>query len=400
MIYYKGVREEISNLEDFIYIGTNINKYGKRISYDFEKRFTSLENPNEFYDYLAGLRSSNPFGYEIEITSMDKRRSVFNLGIDIKKNVNIEFDYDIIYTKVKDINGYEYAKELKTGLIFPLYNSKNYMTHIYLTSYPTYERDKDDANNSIYSLYLCTKEINPTILKSGVVVYGDKIATQNDIEDYDVDLDDLTYDYKENVFNNLQLQKEVNLNQSEEMSIISHIVYYLSLIKNINEDDYKVLNEKYRFILDNYENKNNNITLNIDDLNRLKRSVEFIYLFNRNNKSGIYKKLKENINNSNDESSINEVDYLYELFLENKDYFTLKEQDELLKYFSIFYILFIKNTRVDFDSIINTYFSDLKFYILSLINSSNKNNISNPKDVYDLINNEEMYEEIKLLLGK
>jgi len=289
----------------------------------------------------------------------------------------------IIYEIVEDKEGNKYAKEILTGLLFPLgkYYDRNYFYSI--------------VNDEI------TKEVtytNYNLARFRTIVKQDGVASINEIDTYINDKGTTTYGknfksnlkslYNENVFN-----KEIILKETEELEkqddatiLMEDIEYIINLLKVKNIELYNKYYSEYRKL---YIGKNtNNIYIpKKRDFSNLLSKIKLSLLINDNKCNNITEFLDiaiENyfnklINNKKIETNISliDLDNFTDMFLKSKENYIVTEQREILKKINLLYILSIKYNinNIDSTNLVNSYFKEnIKTTILN-INELSENNI-------------------------
>jgi len=405
MIYFKGSIIDIKKIYNYYELGLNLDGYREYIDDNYRRRFNNVNvavSYGNFNKMLKNFRLDN----NQTIVEIDSESYIANRLKDMKYELDFNArSYlskgvkDIIFSIVKDKDGYEYAKEINTGLLFPLFKKSNYTYAYYLTKYTS--ESLSDINSDQYSLVIGPVLNNPNIARGTSVVLLDKVASKNDINEYKEATSTIKYYADNNVFHDGIKFKEEKIEISEEVKLLGEIDYLLNNLKNTNELEYNNFSKKYKYILDNYDDKELNVPLSINDLRRIRDDLKFVILFEVNKEDGylgLFEYSKNNILDNSDKpfSKIYEIDYLYELFNNNRNYYSLEEQNKILKKFSELYILIIKNNDLDETSIISSHFEDLKYYIASLINYESY--YLNEIDSLDLI--KKINKNNTLILGK
>jgi len=276
----------------------------------------------------------------------------------------------IIFEIVEDTDGYFYAKELITGLLFPL--NKNPKIDYYFN----YDNDKILSKVLTYT--------NNNLARFYHLVYLTEVATKNDINNYLYNNKNASKKdpystfkttvetkYNENVFNKEIVLKEYPKEKQNELTkIIEDIEYLLNLLKKQNLELYKQSNNDYLSIL----NKNKHSLVYCEpskkDLLNILSTIKLNLLITENECTDIFKYLNNIIENYNikiinKEISVNDInikdlDSFSEMFLISKNNYTIEEQRDILKKIALLYLLVVKHNidNINIDNLEQSYFKD------------------------------------------
>lgn len=406
MIYYKGNVVSTGDITGYYKIGKNI--YSQKYS-DFNSEFVNRCNPIDFITFKNFLIKLGKVydGYSKVIID-----DPILINIFIRTKIFIDADnlfeysrfddfndidgYEIIYTKVVDSEGRVFAREIKTGVIFPLFNDSSFKTNYYLITF----------DNNECSLRMEVGINDEFIKRADHIVVEDKVANKNEVEEYldgfyseyghDLDEETIIYDADSNVFAGPIVEKEEkDYSLNPENNYTGQIRYYLSCLKNISPQEYEQFNNDFEYLVNSYEEKDLNIPITLGDLESMLSRIKFACLFNKNNDRGIstsvIKVYEDSINRIKGldskfkEFSISKLDSLYELFISNSGTMNLKDQDEVLKNFAYAYVLKIKEFGLNESDLASTHFNDLKYYAMTISNDRTLVNLVG-NDVIDIVN--------------
>ena len=418
MAYYKG---------KFFY--TNDLKYKYFEEYIAKTKYRySFDDANDIEFYANGFKIKKMLKsdiYEAAIIKDYKFRKelieclndVFSYNIkNLYSDIMSANEFDIIYEIVKDNNGNLFAKELYTGLLFPILSRNNYFIDYQI------KKVTDDS----YKFYLKGfSSVNfDSLYKCNIFIAGNKIADQNEVEKYQNRfnkgfrkvkkkqdyIEYIKYLYNKNVFkenfnyNDYKEKKEVvKINQSIETSLMEDIDYSLMNLKDINEELYIDYKKRFDILL------TKNITK--ENLALLLGEIEFSLIFGKRNVDDILefltnlkKEYLDNFLNGKDkktELDIRKLDKINELFLCIKDKYSLKNQRDVLRNIAFLYLMEVYENKdlLTEEELSNSYFSThlktiiiwIKLLIDDNIIESNYlislNEELNVKMIFDLIKN-------------
>ena len=314
----------------------------------------------------------------------------------------------IIYEIIVDEEGNKYGKELFTGLLFPLainpkieyfYNTNNMWT---LSLKQTYT----DDNMARFEYILSIDEVASL---NTVNKFKDIQKNKKNFEVYISTIKEL---YNENVFKKQIIEKETEPLKEQNIltKLMEEIEYLLQLLKQYNVDSYNKLLLEYKKLL----NDNNDSLVATDpskkELQNFLANVKLSLLVSENKKDNLSEYLTDATVNyfnrmstnelSNQDLNINDIDILTEMFLTNKDNYTVVDQRNILIKFSMLYLLVTKANinNINIEDLKESYFfKNLKTIILCMFALCENGIITTPIDITsnDNITIESVIEVIK-----
>ena len=387
--YYKGTinyADEIVSINEDLCEGCPYHDYGKISSKIRNSKISQLD-----YDYRhqmvdeIGLlgRQLNKKGDTLEIT--DKQIIEF-LNIAFQKTsipvIDDEYEFRIIFELITTEEGEKYAKELHTGLIFPIIQDKNITIK--------YRMKKTRDYSQFYDKKIILKlEHMPkfeALNKCGCFIQDVQVADNNEVENYLTRFDEgfgrnrrkrifvetVETSYKKNVFNQEIKQKEIKpvelIEQSRITTLMENIEFLLRKLNKINPILAKEYAEEYESILNAGTEDLTLKPLNIETLAQLETQIELSLMFTKSNNKSISEYLEhlknqylENfITDKKEKTKINidELDKINELFLKSKDEYSALEQRRILKNLSFIYLLEVKENQdeIELERLKNSYF--------------------------------------------
>ena len=330
-----------------------------------EKKYLKIED-NEIIKYLNNLYK------ELNKDVVTHINNVSNIYGDVTQ---------IVYELLKDKDGNLFGKELYTGKLFPIYNSK------------CEKYDYQIIINYNDNKYFFELEIIPTIevsslFKCNCFIVGHQVADLNDFNKYinmfrgrrlfkkhenkeiEKYKNNIIKYSQSNVFkeDNIEKKEIVKVKQSIETTLMEDVEYFLMNLKNINKDLYLEYKDKY----DNLLSKE----INREELALFLGEIEFISLFKKRNIEGILEyinNLKEeylnnfiNKNNIKTDIDLKKIDKITELFLRIKDRFSLLNQREVLKNLAFLYLMEVYENIdiITIEELNDSYFNyNRKYYV-------------------------------------
>lgn len=423
-IYYSG---KILNLNNLLTIDVDIgdlydlNFRGHSKSADlFLSYFDTIET-NKKKKFLKEMRDKYE-NNKIKLSSLEFSEEMSKINGLIEDNYNYK-STKVIFEIITSESGDLYAKELLTGLLFPIvtFNKveyrlslRNFMAH--------YEFKLRPIINSFENLNLCES-----------IIFNYKVANINEIGEYKNRFDgtfkknnkkrfikQITTQYNKNIFNSeIKEKEETKKNKIEKDKItlkLENIEYLLAKLKRKHNDMYVTFFNEYNELI-NSENKSLTLTpVTLENLTLLEGKIEFYLNYSKNNSNNISSLLNDlkneylkNFKNNKDEITkltITKIDKIYELFLKTRTEYLLKDQTKILKDIAFLYIMeTIEDNDIKVTDLENGYFNDnLKYImmtIMSLIDDGViKDNIEidlddelNIYNVYNIIKNIEFQKE-------
>ena len=386
--YYKGTL--VSEIEPAnIKIGNIVDIGGYRFdvnpgSINLSKlRYDDKDNIKDFIQKNYGLISYYDSGIELP----QKINSIID-RILLEPDIYANYEYQqIIYEKIEDIHGNFYAKELISGLIFPIYNNEQAQT-----------KYKLKKTNGIYIVgeYQLTmqKNYNPKSMKKCYCMIGhEEIADNNEVSSYQSMFDkgigkrrkkekfiaSIKELFNKNVFKEeikpkkeeIKIEKQT---QSVGTTVMENIEYLLTKLSKINKDVYNEYKRQYESIIDN-EN------FVITELASFEGKLEFYLMFNKKGIDNIIEYLEslkiEYLENNLNEYDINtsisldDIDKIEELFLKSKNEYSLTSQRKILKDIAFIYLMEVYENidNIPIELLRRSYFSSNLKTILIVIES-------------------------------
>ena len=290
---------------------------------------------------------------------------------------------NIIYEIVEDKDGNKYAKEIITGLIFPLgkYYDRTYFYSIF---------SEEIIKEVTYT--------NNNLARFRAIVKQEGVASINEIDTYVSNQGASSYgkNFKSNLkslFNENVFNKEIILKEKEELEsqddttiLMEDIEYILNLLKIKNIELYnKYYNEYQKLYIG--KNTNNIYIPKKRDFSNLLSKIKLSLLINDNKCNNIIEFLdivtqnyfNKLVNREKNESKINliDLDNFTDMFLKSKDDYTIIDQRIILKKLSLLYVLVIKDNinNVNSSNLENSYFKENIKSIILNINELSENNI-------------------------
>ena len=230
MIYYKGSINEYESIKNFLMItdslaySVNNRVYSDDFSYIINN-IMDYSDQMRFLRLLKNLYDRNSFDKELLI---EEKSDIYNyfksMGFKLRIKKDDSYLLDIIYSKVTDIKGRTYARELKTGLLFPLYDENNISFDYYVTKYIDENYGINKNNHGTCSLLIKPRVLNDNIAKVSNIIISNGVASLNDIEEYeeDVDIDYIIESSKDNVFID-EIEERKEIIKDEKIDLIGNI---------------------------------------------------------------------------------------------------------------------------------------------------------------------------------
>lgn len=370
-LYYKGmlinpsVESDTNVICNYRITGNSVDitltkELNRRLSNDYDmdnfKRSLSLNLRNAiYYDDMAEFDSDfddNVFTFVVShLFSYDLFTYFYN------SNCNYLIK-EIIYEIVEDENKNQYGRELKTGLLFPLFNKDNFNS-----SSCIYRRK--DVGKGYYELSVNTKpKITMECMGSvSAAILNNRYASSEDIESYSVSKELIEKYYKKNVFKRkVNIIEKPDIDISEEIRLINNINFYLELLKDISEEKYNELNAEYNSILSFYNDKSLNNIVDKSNLIKLLNDIKFyVYFYVDGSNYPALDKLKNDKN-----YTLNDLDNLLDVFLTHADIVPMINEKEIIDYLCELFIILVNQDNKSY-SYKTTKFNELKRNILSVL---------------------------------
>jgi len=278
--------------------------------------------------------------------------------------------HTIIYEQIEDEHGNLYAKELLTGLLFPL--------TIDINSHTNYLYNNDGYNKQIKQIQDYEYD---TMAKTKYAVVFNQVASKNMIDEYKRKIllrGKIKKLYNENVFQKEIVKKKEKVLevQNEHTKLMEDIELLLQLLKKQNPKAYSKLKEEYKKIKNGKDDTLVAIEPTIEDFKRLVSKIKLYSVVDEdlpNYLSNIiedyYVKMVNNELNNKD-LSINDLDNITEMFLISKDDYEIKIQRHIIKKICILYLFVIKSNinNINVNKLNESYFKDnLKTILLHIL---------------------------------
>lgn len=381
----------IDEFEKYVNLG-ELNRITIGIDFgDFDYLKKSLRN----YDgIVAGIDDSKT------ISILDKTKNLFFKSRTVKARV--------IYEIITDQKGKKYGKELLTGFIFPL--PINRETKYYYGIDRVHTLKKID----IYS--------DDNVARFKYILTLDEVASINAVnemknlhlkpKDYNAYIDNLKYLFNENVFKNqiIEKQPEPLQEQNELTKIMEDIEFLLIILKRNNIELYNKHLEEYKNIKNSDEKDLVKSEPTKKELSTLLSSIKLSVLICEENCNNIldylnivtqkyFEKMQSNGLNNQD-LNINDLDNITEMFLKDKDAYSIQVQRDVLKRLSLLYLFVVKSNidKINIEGLNESYFKDnLKTILLSILTLNEVQIIKNAPNVNfdDNVTVESIFDMIK-----
>ena len=385
MPYYKGLIASASDA-----IQTRQFLLGKIIPGDYSYIYIRLANNKKLNLYGGFLNKDNKFkSYFVRLEDVYEEcqsKEIIDYLDEITSSEKIYFqaaNKEIIYEKIKAEDGNEYAKELLTGLYFPIYDES--------MNEKKYYCKKTNLTNSIY-VRMNNLIIVPNMDKCESIITEERVADNNEVLSYKEQFNkgsarnkkevsfkkEIEQLYNKNVFKKelkfKQEEKVVKQKQSLETTMMENIEYLLQKLSSIDMDLYSEYLNQYNCILSNSD-------FTYMNLASLEGELEFHLMMGKTNAEDIIKYLENlkieyleeflNDKQMSKDLSIKDIDHLEDIVLKTKDKYSLVTQRKVLKDLAFLYFLEVYKNKdflneSDFD---NSYFADNLKTILIIIKS-------------------------------
>ncbi|MGM9877489.1 MAG: hypothetical protein ACI33S_02460 [Bacilli bacterium] len=300
------------------------------------------------------------FNYGFDLQGKDEFNEIMRGFLDISSNAQVVNEgkfVKIVYEEIVRDDGIVYAKEISTGLIFPI-------------GYKKYMEAESIWRNSNLNYYTNLVFKFPGMLKVETFVYDDHIvADYNTVEKYlkkHLNKDEMIKLYKNNVFDGEFKEKEKLEVISEELSTIADIEYYLTILKEKNEDLYNKRKEYFDEMLNNFNVEGSNALIGLPKIKSFKKKLIFDILFrNITDDDNVLKKSIDDFLNGKSDLDFDNIDYLCDIFLHYQNEIDIKNGINILSDFAKLYLLFVLNNDIDQSKLENSHFKDLLSFIVT-----------------------------------
>ena len=372
--YYVGYIVKQTKIENNIDLGQS--DYAGYFNSNFKKLLKNLSNSDiscisNYINEHREIIASRPL--LIEDYNIIKWFNSLDFDLNLKYKSNYGDVTRIIYSVEYDEKGNVFAKEYKTGLLFPLYTTSSFNRNYYITSYIS-------RFNVVYNFKIQDSIKNDCFHKVGSIVLFESKASMNDIRNYNINKTSISNLYGENSFaEEVILKEDEDVKQTEEMKTIVAIKGAMHYVEQIDTEKYKQLNDEYMFLLKNYENEEANAIIDIKNLSNFYDKVNYALYFRKVEESYtyldiVYNQILDKINGKGTATqSLNDIDYLYELFLKYGKDLPLIEQDSILMKFSDLYVAKIKEEPLSSEEIMESHFTDFINYVAFIKSYSGEN---------------------------
>lgn len=365
-------------------------KYNSKIQYVLDD-----EDLGTIKDFIIEAENSNGFAID-RIDADDEINEIIKNGYDFV------FDYEtfqgyrkttlypqIIFEKVFSTDGECFAREIKTGFLFPIYDETNFdVVECYIS------KKSSDYSDDAYSIVAQPKINMVGVLRSEASVIVGGIATISDVESYTSNEKRIEELYKKNAFGKEVVIKEQENTPIDKLTnIIQDINYMISLLSSIDNELGDYFKDYFDKLLESYGNLELNSIVNYDTLVNFYEEVYFNYMFSRKRKN-VFSKLasmKDNI-------SFSEMCNLFNIYLKFKDKLNLKEQKDIMNSFCVLLVIKIHDGEIDESEYYSSIFSSLNRNILAVYSGMGNYVLDiNEKDAFEVIKKNQ---NNKLILGK
>lgn len=391
--YYKGkiiLTKDIKSMDNEMKIGYAYNSRYELInasSYPVNDRlylYDVFRNLEKIRDYMFKIEESTKLALILNEKYKEEYETFY-----LKRNYQ---SLNIIYEPVKGNDGIIYAKELYSGLIFPVFRIEDSNIKKYL---------RYESVNKDFFLQIKREFKFPLIEKLASGILNEEVCDRNELDLY-------LKKFEKGIFKNRNkqkfletLKKLANSNvfkdefkvqekekkqevkrekQSTASSLIVNIEYLLSILKTSNQDLYNTYKNEYENLL-----KNPNLTYHV--LAIFEGKLEFSLYFKQGEVTDILEYLtnlkKEYLSSlligkdSKTEFSFKKLNKINELFLKNKEKYNLLNQREVLRNLAFIYVLEVYENKDIFtlDELENSYFADNLKSIVTCIKSMQELNL-------------------------
>lgn len=323
------------------------------------------------------------------------------------------YRFDLIYEPFKSFDGRSYAKELITGLIFPVINISEFDVSykLCLLNDTNYYSEREFALESSYALSIDDLD------KCGSFICNTSVADINEVEEYlhrydkgfgrnrkkQTHIDTVTTLFKKNVFNReIKQTTQKKETQNDITLLMENIEFLLRKLKTINPSSYKDLESEYNEILS--ENTNTKTEIDIDKLKELESRIKLSLVFQNQNINEYLETTRiEYIRSFTSKSkspniSLDDLDRITELFLKTKNNYSIIEQRKILRNIASLYFFEVKESIsvISKERLERSYFVDNIKSILICIESLNELGFININlNIYDDLTLDNLLEIIR-----
>ena len=212
-----------------------------------------------------------------------------------------------------------------------------------------------------------------------------------------------------NFVNDILLKERISeSNLTKEMQELEFLLYKL---KTIAPNDYDILSHEYHDIINNENTQLNINPLSINTIVSLQNRARIAFFCHGGdskrileylrNQTGIYLEKYKNQESCKTEISITDLDRLCTYFLNEKNNYSYKEQNEILKHLALLYFFEIYENRdiINSNDLINSYACDNIKRMLVIVGVLHEVGIIKniPTNFYDISNMDEFLEYIRTI---
>lgn len=394
--YYKG---QLFLKENCHKLSANINWHWSNFDFfDDNIIIKTILNLNDYNIILNFLEEQTKKLYPFEIKNK-KILAIIAEFYRFKTNPSV----NIIFEKIKSSNGRDFAREIHTGLIFPIYlitedstiNYKCCDKYVGKMSYNFLQHPN-------YDLLQCYCDISEIADNNEVKEYLEQFKTgfrkRSKEEKFRTQIQSL---YNKNVLSKeIEFEEEITptfKSKNRENEVMENIEYLLSVLRDSNPELYNKYNTEYQKLL----NSNESLTLSpisLSSLITLESSIELSMNLNKRNASNIIEyldnlisKYLSNFLTGNDKTTditLQELDNINETFLKSQVNYNIQTQRLILRKLSFAFLLEVKENidSITEEYLANSYFSQNIKSIFTVIKSLMFENVISVNIPIDFVN--------------
>lgn len=344
--YYKGNIKLLSKSDEQCFEIFEEHNYSMPLSNIFQNIFEKYYSREqvEKWEWYVGKETHVDAIKGSDDVELERATKVFNSFLSLTFPDNAISKEQIIFEVVKSENNSLYAKEVSTGLLFPIKNNNLCITNM-----------KIRGTGLVSNIGICVDEMNA--IESIITTYSP--ASIDDINRYH-----LGGPYIYELYNKNSFKKEVKIVKEEqtlenEMIVSNRILNLLSILYTIDKEKHETFLKKYNDILKN----DNSVNLKADKLElliKLENDIKCYIVFYKDEKDNYAFLGNEEtyfMNSNNEKNSFltcSQLDDMFNLYLDNQNKFTLEDQNKILNKFArlYFYSIMYLNESVFSNSII------------------------------------------------
>lgn len=395
--YYKG----------FLFLKEDCYNLSANINWDWNNR--NLLNSSIF---IKGNLDSKDYNIilnflEEQTKKLDtfeiKNKKILDIIEKFHKISNLSI-VNIIYEEVKGSDGRYFAKEIHTGLIFPIYIVSENSTIIYeCCGNFAGKISYNFLQHPNYDLLQCYCGKGGIADNNEVLEYLEQFKTgfrkKRKKEEFRTLIQTL---YNKNVLNGKIEFKEKFTptfeSKNKENEVMENIEYLLSILRGNNPELYTKYNTEYQNLL----NSNGPLTLSpisLSTLITLENSIELSISLNKRNANNIIEYLNNLIieylsnfltdNDKTTDITLQELDNINETFLKSQGNYNMQMQRLILRKLSFAFLLEVKENinSITKEDLSNSYFSQNIKSIITVIKSLVYEGIISVNVPIDFVNN-------------